>query len=240
MCTSSHKQAWQTALVVATATLSASVCNADLVIDKKQEFVGHQANDALVENHGVIRSSTADRFVFGPETLVKGSGYFENTLMLGTFAPGNSPGITTGKNQAYAGTLEIELGGTTSGFGSGRHDQVKDSGTITLDPITSVLSILSFEGYVPDKGDEFTILTWEDGLDGDFSNVLIDSTFSNSGIDFSLIITNQVGSGNLKLVAVPEASAMLIWSLLTLVVWFSLIRSTPKVAMFATSADSNN
>ncbi len=192
--------------------------DAELVVPENQVHIAREANDSLVENRGVVRSSTADRFVFGPQTLVKGSGYFENTLMLGTFAPGNSPGITTGKNQAYAGTIEIELGGTTPGFGSGQHDQINDSGTITLDPATSVLSILSFEGYVPNLGDEFTVLTWEDGLNGNFSGVAIDSTFTTASVTFQLVFTNPGGTGNLKLVAIPEAGHLIIWSMITILI----------------------
>lgn len=180
-----------------------------LIIPENHVFIATEATDSRIENHGVIRSATADRFVFGPETLVKGSGYFENTLSLGTFAPGNSPGVTTGKNQAFAGTVEIELGGTTAGFGSGQHDQINDNGTVTLDATTSVLSILSFEGYVPTVGDEFEVLTWQTALDGDFGTITYDPIFAINGITFTALITNPTGPGSLTLTAVPEPSAFL-------------------------------
>lgn len=189
----------------------ASQSHADLVVPPGQTFVSSSWDDGQILNYGTIASDTAESFIFGPTTVVRGSGHFENTLSWGIFAPGLSPGITTGTNQAFAGTLEIELGGTTPGFGSGKHDQINDFGAITLDVTTSVLSILPYEGYVPSKDDEFTILTWTDGLDGSFSDVLIDSTFTTAGISFELNFTNVGGQGDLTLraVAVPEAHAAL-------------------------------
>ncbi len=207
-------------LLLITALLFSSCpgqTHANIVVDEDQLLIGSEVTAPRVENHGVIRSAGADRFVFGPQTLVTGSGYFENTLSLGVFAPGNSPGITTGKNQAYAGTVEIELGGTTPGFGSGRHDQINDDGTITLDAGTSVLSVLSFESYVPSPGDEFTILTWTDGLDGSFSDMIVDPEFTSNYISFVQIITGAGGAGNLTLraIAIPEAQAAVVWLMLS-------------------------
>lgn len=186
---------------------SADDVRADLVIPTGQTYVGAGIATGRVENHGVITSGTSDRFVFGPETVVQGSGHFENTLSWGVFAPGNSPGITSSRNIAFGGTLEIELGGTNPGFGSGKHDQINDTATITLFDNLPVLSILSFEGFIPTPGDEFEILTWQTGLVGSFSAVLFDNTFTVNNITFEQIITNPTGAGNftLRAVAVPEA-----------------------------------
>jgi hypothetical protein len=114
-----------------------------------------------VVNHGSIIGEAAARLVFGAETRITGGGYFENTLVEGIFAPGNSPGITTGTNQAFGSTatVEIELGRLTPGFGAGNHDQINDTAAIFLIG-GPTLSLLPFGGFVPAPGDEFTILTW--------------------------------------------------------------------------------
>ncbi|QEG33578.1 hypothetical protein [Bythopirellula goksoeyrii] len=197
-----------------------SICSADLVIESDQRLSHIPERIERIVNHGTFVGSASNVFQLGPTTRVSGSGRFENTLMYGVFAPGNSPGVTTGLNQAFGGTLEIELGGTTPGFGSGRHYQINDDGTITLVDDLPVLSILSFESYVPNPGDEFEVLTWQNGLVGNFSNTLIDSTFTTSNITFEQIITNPTGVGNLTLraVAVPEARVIYLWLALSAVV----------------------
>jgi hypothetical protein len=117
---------------------------------------------------------------------------------------------------AFGGTVEFELGGTVPGFGSGRHDQINDLGTLELVSIP-VLSVLSFEGYVPAPGDEFEVMTWGVGLIGQFGSLIVSPTFTANGITFETIINNPSGSGNmvLRATAIPEARTILIWALLT-------------------------
>ena len=168
----------------------------------------------IIINHGVMAGTADEPLVFDANTKVTGSGYFEHTLSLGTFAPGNSPGVTTGFNQAFGGTIQFELGGTSPGFGSNNHDQINDTGTISL--FNPTLSILPFGGFVPQPGDQFKIMTWQAGLSGSFGTTMIDPFFTNMGITFSQVYANTGGTGSLTLVAqaVPEASPLLIWSVL--------------------------
>ncbi len=70
---------------------------------------------------------------------------------------GNSPGILTiagNYTQTSAGTLDVEIGGTTAG---GDYDQLNVSGTATLDGALNVTRINSF---APVAGDSFDILNF--------------------------------------------------------------------------------
>jgi hypothetical protein len=170
------------------------------------------SSDMEVINHGSIIGPGTASIEFGPETRLSGDGYFENTLVYGVFAPGNSPGISTGSNQAFGASanLQFELGGPLPGFGAGFHDQIRDLATIFLFG-GPTLSVLPFGGYVPTVGQQFKIMTWQTGLVGSFGVMNVDSFFAAHGIAFTQVVTNPGGAGDLTLhaisVAVPEASA---------------------------------
>ena len=118
--------------------------------------------------------------------------------------------MTTGTNQSFSGSVEIELGGPTPGFGDGYHDQINDSGTITLlsDP---ELKLFSWNSYVPTIGDTFEIMTWQGGLDGQFGSVWVDDWFTDHGLSFRLSYDNVTGPGSLIVTAanaIPEPSTV--------------------------------
>lgn len=187
------------------------------------------APDAMTQiiNDAVIAGTPEQRFVFDTYTIVTGGGHFDHTHSMGIFAPGHSPGVVSGFNTAYSGKIQIELGGTDPGFGSGKHDQINDAGTISLFG-TPTLEILPFEDFVPAPGDTFEILTWQTGLDGSFATTTIDSHFTLHGITFQQIITNPTGAGNLTLVAIPEPSAFLFLGVVSLLMTFSVRSSTAR------------
>jgi hypothetical protein len=167
-----------------------------------------------VENHGSIVGEAAGLLTFGADTYVKGRGYFANTQFEGVFAPGNSPGVTTGTNQAFSSssTIEFELGGVLPGFGAGKHDQINDLGTVTLLGAGPTLKILPYDGFMPQPGDEFVVLTWRAGLVGSFGALVAHPSYAASGVMFTPVITNASGVGNLTLVVqpVPELSSALL------------------------------
>ena len=148
--------------------------------------------------------SLSQRIIFDAPYVVSGNGTFTNTLVLGTFAPGNSPAIINGANQAFGGTVQIELGGLTPGFGPNNHDQINDSAMLFLFP-GATLTIDPFSGFVPTVGDTFTAFTWQQGLDGTFTNVVVNSFYAAQGIDFELHYINTAGAGSLTLEAVAVA-----------------------------------
>ena len=94
------------------------------------------------------------------------------------------------RNQAFAGTVQIELGGLTPGSGPNNHDQVVDLSTAVLvDGAT--LEVSPWNGFQPTVGDTFEILTAANGLVGEFANVVVDPSFTSSGIDFELIYSEN-------------------------------------------------
>jgi hypothetical protein len=149
----------------------------------------------------------AERIVFDSPWTVTGKGTFTNTLILGTFAPGESPAITTGTNQGFGGTVQIELGGTVPGFGDNNHDQIKDTGTILLFG-SPTLEVLPWNSFVPNVGDQFVVMTWQTGLDGKFGTVDTDPWFASHGISFDLHYNNVGGPGNLTVEALPEPATL--------------------------------
>jgi T5SS/PEP-CTERM-associated repeat protein len=138
----------------------------------------------FINNGNIVGNSGAE-----PITLtgyVKGVGTLDNVVITGTDAPGFSPATVYRGSITYAGTLEIELGGTSPGS----FDKLIHSGLATLG---GILDISLINGFVPGAGDSFDILDWGSiagnfssfnlptltgNLDWDTSNLLIDGTLS--------------------------------------------------------------
>jgi hypothetical protein len=191
---------------------------AHFLLEQGKNMVGRGSVNGNFKNHGdVIGDGVAagERIIFNSPWIVSGKGTFTNTLIMGTFAPGESPGITNGTNQGFGGTVQIELGGTEPGFGNGNHDQINDAGTILLLG-SSTLKILPWNGFVPEIGDKFVILTWQAGLDGTFGNVVTASWFTERDISFALHYNNVGGAGNLTIEAIPEPATLSLLALLAL------------------------
>ena len=205
-----RSHALQIAALAAALLAAAPAARATIYVSAGTTLRGSSVAAGTVVNHGTLLGEAARRMEFGPETRVSGSGRFQHTLMHGVFAPGNSPGVTTGTNQAFGSTatVEIELGGLTPGFGAGNHDQINDTATIWLFG-GPTLAVLPFGGFLPAPGDQFQVITWQTGLDGSFGTMTVDPFFTAGGIMFDQVITNPTGAGHLTLVAVaiPELGA---------------------------------
>ena len=183
---------------------------AHFLLEQGKNMVGRGQVNGNYKNHGhVIGDGTAggERIVFSDPWIVSGKGTFTNTLILGTFATGESPGVTTGQNQGFGGTVEIELGGTAPGFGDDNHDQINDTGTILLSG-SPTLEILPWNSFLPEFADEFVIMTWQEGLDGTFGVVITDPWFTDHEIWFELHYNNVGGAGDLTIEAVPEPATV--------------------------------
>ncbi|WP_428389338.1 beta strand repeat-containing protein [Mucisphaera sp.] len=83
---------------------------------------------------------------------VKGVGTLDNVVITGTDAPGFSPATVYRGSVSYLGTLEIELGGTSPGS----FDRVVHSATAD---IGGTLDLALINGFTPDLGDAFEIIT---------------------------------------------------------------------------------
>ena len=183
---------------------------AHFLLEPGKNMVGRGSVSGNYKNYGDVigdGTSAAERLIFNAPWVVSGKGSFTNTLILGTFSPGESPGITSGENQGFGGTVQVELGGINPGFGAGNHDQINDSGEILLFN-SPALEILPWNDFIPEIGDEFVILTWQDGLDGAFGDVVVDPWFTDLGLDFDLHYNNVSGAGNLTIEATPEPATL--------------------------------
>jgi len=185
------------------------------LLEQGKNMVGRGFVNGNYKNHGDVigdGAAFAERIVFNDPWTVSGKGTFTNTLILGTFAPGDSPSITAGENQGFGGTVQVELGGDEPGSGDDNHDQINDAGMVLLFG-SPTLEILPWNNFVPDVGDEFVVLTWSDGLDGEFGDVVTDAWFADRGIGFALHYNDVGGSGNLTLEAVPEPATLALLAL---------------------------
>ncbi len=109
----------------------------------------------------------------GKDQTLHGTGTFATDLIVeGTYAPGNSPGVTTQDSLTLTGSsvLEIELGGLNPGTGDGFHDQIRVNGPVTL---AGRLDVSLWSGYAPtaaDVGKSYTIITSTGAITGDFAS----------------------------------------------------------------------
>ena len=188
---------------------------AHFLLEQGKNMIGRGSVNGNYKNHGhVIGDGLAPslRIVFESGWTVTGKGTFEYAGFKGTFAPGDSPTITSTTHAWYAdATVQVELGGTTPGSGNDNHDQINDTATVWLDHAEPpTLEILPWSNFVPEIGDEFVILTWQDSLDGAFGDVIVDPWFTDRGLDFDLYYNNVGSAGNLTIEATPEPVTLMI------------------------------
>jgi hypothetical protein len=104
----------------------------------------------LINNGNITGDSALE-----PITLtgyVKGVGTLDNVVITGTDAPGFSPASVFRGSVRYAGTLQVEIGGLSTGS----FDIINHSGTATLG---GVLDLSLINGFVPGIGDTFQFMT---------------------------------------------------------------------------------
>ncbi|MBF0626120.1 MAG: LEPR-XLL domain-containing protein, partial [Magnetococcales bacterium] len=152
------------------------------------------------------------------DTLV-GSGLLAGSLInRGTVAPGASPGVLSVATfeQQSAATLQLEIGGTSPGVGSGNpldgFDQVRVAGLATLD---GSLDIDFMNDFNPVSGQVFDVLTWSERR-GSFSGYT--GLYAGKGIflkpvyqvdRLQLVATALPGLANLSIADTPAAQAAL-------------------------------
>ena len=121
-----------------------------------------------------------------------GNGDFSGDIdVLGTLAPGNSPGITTqltGDTFLLTGSVfEAEIGGLQAGEGDGFHDRhVIADGSLIISP-GATLEIRQWDGFTPARGDVFTIIQASEGIVGAFSDM------TNADYSTLLVYDNRSG-----------------------------------------------
>jgi hypothetical protein len=98
--------------------------------------------------------------------LLNGGGTINgNVTNAAELRPGDAPGVLTingNYTQTSAGTLDVEIGGTTVGS---QYDRLAINGTASL---AGTLNVIILNGFVPDPGTAFQILTFHSPHSGDF------------------------------------------------------------------------
>ncbi|MBB5034214.1 autotransporter outer membrane beta-barrel domain-containing protein [Prosthecobacter vanneervenii] len=106
-----------------------------------------------------------------------------NVIILGTIAPGHSPGVIdltlAGLSPSLGGAFKAELAGT-GGVGGTDFDQVQLATGATL-TISNALNVANYSGFMPKQGESFQIISGPAGavpinhLTGTFSTVTYDA-----------------------------------------------------------------
>jgi RHS repeat-associated protein len=129
--------------------------------------------------------------------VLNGAGTVQgNVVNAAQITPGNAPGvlmITGNYTQTSAGTLNIEIGGTTPGSG---YDQLNISGTAALD---GTLNISLINGFGPAFGQTFQIMSFASSS-GTFA------TINGLTLGFKTLFTVSLGASSLVLNAIVNAS----------------------------------
>lgn len=138
----------------------------------------------------------------GPDGTLTGAGSFSGALQNnGTYAPGNSPTLSTlaSFSQGPTGLLEMEIGGFDRGTG---YDALDITGVAALDGTLTVSFYGGFTAASLSAGSRFDLFNWG-GITGTFSSLNLPS-LSAYGLawDTSALYT----TGELAVSAVPEPS----------------------------------
>lgn len=168
-------------------------------------------------NTVVILTGTRGSMTIAAQATLKGTGTAANVTVAdgGTIAPGLSPGCLTVSDLTLAGSLDVEIGGTTACTG---YDQIIVNGAVDLTDGSLALSL--FDNYKPKVGEKYVIIN-NDGSDaiiGTFTDIAEGGTVTLSGYSFKVSYVG--GDGNdveLTVLATPPATG------------FTLIKSNPLV-----------
>ena len=129
----------------------------------------------------------------------------------GTLAPGMPIGTTTivGDYITQGGTYEVEI---SSGDGAGLgNDILEVIGGVTLGD-SGTLKVSLLDGYVPELGDEFTVLEVTDEVSGTFDAIDDSMATLPGGLGWEVSYNGNGGSAHVNLRVVPEpAATVLMW-----------------------------
>jgi hypothetical protein len=117
--------------------------------------------------------SLAGNSLAEPLTLpgyVKGTGTLDNVTLTGTYAPGAGPASLSLGSVQYGGTLDIEIGGPTPGSDYDQLNHILGSG---LAQLGGALNVSLLNGFMPQAGDMFDILTAAGGISGTFASSML-------------------------------------------------------------------
>jgi autotransporter-associated beta strand protein len=151
-------------------------------------------------SEGLIRTATLDNsdggtFAFTGGRLETAQVVGDLTNDGGTFAPGQSPAITEvlGNYTQKAGTLSIEINGTTPGS---EYDRLIVEGDLVAG---GTLTVEVADEFDPTLGTRFESVVKADAIEGQFDEILGQQLADNKHL-----VLEEMGDGTIDLVTVPE------------------------------------
>ncbi|MEL6107425.1 MAG: VCBS domain-containing protein [Planctomycetota bacterium] len=154
-----------------------------LLLPGGNNIIGYGAVDAPNDiallsmiNGAVTGDSAAEPITL--DGYIKGIGALDNVEFGADsfYSPGFSPAVTVSGSVAYGidSTVEIEIGGLSAGASSendlGGFDQLRHTGTAGLQ---GDLVVTLINGFEPNEGDSFTVITADDGVSGMFETATL-------------------------------------------------------------------
>ncbi|ACB74405.1 autotransporter-associated beta strand repeat-containing protein [Opitutus terrae] len=156
---------------------------------------------------GTVKINNASGSAFGTGSVtvaegatLTGAGKFTGALSnLGTYAPGNSPALTTLSSftQGSTGTLALELGGLTRGTG---YDALDITGAATFG---GTLTISLINDFNPATGATFNLFDWG-SVTGTFNTINLPTLAT--GLSWNLDALYTAGEISVGASAIPEPS----------------------------------
>jgi hypothetical protein len=129
---------------------------------------------SLVLNGTVTGNSSAERLTL--PGFVKGNGVLDNVDFTGTYSPGAGPASVNLGSAKYEGELDVDLGGLTAGT---EFDQVNHNLGSSVAELGGTLNVSLLNGFAPQLGDTFEILTAVGGVSGTFATTMLPALAGN-------------------------------------------------------------
>ncbi|SDD54765.1 autotransporter domain-containing protein [Belnapia rosea] len=210
-------------------TTRAITVNTDGAIDSNGHAVSLEGPVTMVVDQNETLAFTGTSRVIGPLTLtaqgltvdanatLRGTGVVTtSTEVLGTLAPGNSPGtltFTAPLTLAAGSTLALDIDGTGTGTGAGNYSRVLVQGAGssftaggTLRPILRGITGDATNAFTPSVGQSFQVVQSDNGINGSFRGLVQPTDGLLNGSRFDALY----GSNAITLYVTPTSYANLV------------------------------
>jgi hypothetical protein len=128
----------------------------------------------LVLHGNVTGNSSAERVAL--PGFVTGTGTLDNVDFTGTYSPGAGPAAVSLGSAKYEGELDLEIGGLAAGT---EFDQLNHNLGSSMAELGGTLSVSLLNGFAPQAGNIFEVLTASGGVTGTFATTMLPALTGN-------------------------------------------------------------